>query len=99
MDNERNTSLHILIKNDENCSNIYKLIDLIYHFGNSHLDYSNYLNKIPIEMTNNIQIKKYLKEKKKILNLKCLCAKLIQIKQISFKYYFNKSLLEFINKH
>lgn len=50
-------------------------------------------------MINNIQIQKYVKEKKKIFNLKCLCAKLIKIKQISFDIYLNKSLIQFVNKH
>jgi len=33
-------------------------------------------------MTNNILIENYLKEKKKIFNLKCLCVRFIKIKQI-----------------
>ena len=50
-------------------------------------------------MTNNISIQNYLKEKKKIFNLKCLCARFIKIKQISFEQYLNKSLIHFIDKH
>jgi hypothetical protein len=91
--------LHILIKNGENSSNLYKSIDLLYNFGGAHLDFVNISNKTPIEMTNNIQIQNYLKEKKKIFNLKCLCAKFIKLKQISFKHYFNKSLCDFVYKH
>jgi hypothetical protein len=99
IDIEGNTSLHILIENGEFTSEIYQLIDLVYDFGGAHLDFVNMHNKTPIQMTNHIQIQNYLKEKKKIFNLKCLCAKLIKINQISFEYFLNKSLIDFIHKH
>jgi len=99
MDNERNSSLHILIKNSEDSFKIFQLIDLLYDFGGSHLDFVNIFNKTPIQITNNIQIQKYLREKKKISNLKCLCSRFIKLKQILFEHYLNKSLVEFVYKH
>ncbi len=99
MDKERNTSLHLLIKTNDKSSQIYQLIDLIYHYGHAHLDFLNIYNQTPIQLTNQTQIQKYLKDKKKIFNLKCLCATFIQLKQIPFQFYLNKSLSQFVSKH
>jgi len=99
MDNQRNSSLHILVKYNRNSSEIYQLIDLLYDIGGAHLDSVNIYNETPIQVTDNIQIKKYLKEKKKIFNLKCLCATFIKFKQLPFEHYLNKSLTQFVYKH
>ncbi|CAF1378706.1 unnamed protein product [Adineta steineri] len=91
----RDTPLHIFVRNSSDCDET--IFQLLCDAG-AHLDYMNALRKMPIDIVLNPNTKRLVKEKMK-LNLKCLCARLIQKNAIPFHGKICTSLINFVEKH
>ena len=96
IDTARNTPLHIVaINNKSTCDE--SILKLLCDAG-AHLDYANVLGEIPVDVASNLNIKRLLKSNMK-LSLKCLCARLIQKKNVPFREKIAVSLVNFVEKH
>jgi hypothetical protein len=95
IDAVRNTPLHVFASNKSTCDE--SILTLLCDAG-AHFDYVNVLRETPIDVASNSNIKQLLKSKMK-LSLKCLCARLIQKKNVPFQEKIAVSLVNFVEKH
>lgn len=100
LDIYRNTPLHRLMQNTSSMETIMIIGDLFCEFG-AHLDQVNNRGEIPLELipVTHDEIRRYLKEKMAVRQLKCICARLIRKQTLNYQEYFSNSLLNFIDKH
>jgi len=91
----RNTPLHVLVSNENGYDE--ELVKCLVDNG-AHLDCVNALREAPLNLVTNFNIKQWLKSKM-TLSLKCLCAQIIQKKNIAFEQKLSKSLRKFIEEH
>ncbi len=100
IDSERNTSLHLIAQRKDDIENILFIINLLCDTGGAHPDCVNNQGQTPLDSAFNIHIKTHLREKIGVGQLKCLCARLIRQREITFQdYKFSSSLVNFIEKH
>jgi ankyrin repeat protein len=92
----RNTPLHVFVSNNEYICD-ESLMKLLCDAG-AHLDYINSLGETPFDLAINPIIKQLL-TRQMHLSLKCLCARLIQKKNVPFRGKCSTSLVNFVKKH
>jgi Fem-1 family protein b len=99
LDIDRNTPLHILVRNMSSM-NVFKMIDLLCD-GGAHLDCVNNKRQTPLESVSIYRLKtiEWLKTKITVFRLKCLCAQIIQRQQLSYENSLSISLINFVQKH
>ena len=91
----RNTPLHTLAANRGRVNDA--LVILLVNRG-AHLDYVNALGETPADISMSLLVQMFL-EAKMTVNLKCLCARLIQQNEIPFRGRIFPSLERFVEKH
>ena len=91
----RNTPLHVFVSAWFRCDE--DILNFLCDHG-AHLDCVNVLRETPIDIASRANTIQLLKSKTQI-NLKCLCARLIQTNHILFHGKLSKSLIEFIEQH
>jgi Fem-1 family protein b len=91
----RNTPLHVIASN--NFAYNESILNLLCDVG-AHIDIVNALGQTPIDLATNLDTKRLLKSRM-TLSLKCLCARLIQEKNVSFQGKIGVSLFNFVEKH
>ncbi|CAF3128327.1 unnamed protein product [Rotaria socialis] len=91
----RMTPLHVFLSS----SSIHNenLLKLLCDDG-AHLDYVYNLREKAIHVTTNLAAKQLIKSKMQI-NLKCLCARLIQLNNVPFHGELTSSLVRFVEEH
>lgn len=94
-DSIRDTPLHVYVAQSDIVDNT--IIQYLYNAG-AHLDYANALGEIPFDITENSNIKQFLKTRAH-RSLKCICATLIQRNGIPFHEVITSSLANFVEKH
>ena len=94
-DFRQSTPMHIFVSNTED--GYESIFELLFQ-ANAHFDYTNDSGEIPLDLVRNANLKRLLMMKTRI-NLKCLCARLIQKENISFHGMISQSLASFVNKH
>ena len=92
----RNTPLHVFVSNSETTGSesILKLLS----DADAHFDYVNALGETPFDSATDPTIRQLLQIRMQ-LNLKCLCARLIQKINLPFHEHLSPSLVHFIEKH
>ncbi|CAF3506636.1 unnamed protein product [Rotaria sp. Silwood1] len=100
--NRSDTALHIVSRNfDQNIKeNVMKIIEILLN-ANAHIDYVNYHGKTPFDEVVDTDIRFLLQSKHKLPRLKCLCARLITIHQITYDHVWPKptALTNFVQLH
>ncbi|CAM4761520.1 unnamed protein product [Rotaria magnacalcarata] len=91
----QNTPLHVIASSKS--ANDEPLLNLLCDAG-AHLDFANVLGETPADLSVIPEIKQLLKRRFK-LNLKCMCARLIRKKNLSFHGTIAVSLMNFVDKH
>lgn len=94
-DAKRNTPLHVFVSNSRD--NDEAILQLLCN-ANAHLDCVNDFIETPLDVAFDPKMKQLLKVKMK-LSLKCLCARLIQKKNIPFHGIIANSLVTFVERH
>jgi hypothetical protein len=103
MDSERNTALHILVRNRE-CDNATAIIDFLCNNAGAHIDFADHNGNSPIEYHDTIQPYMHpkiqrLRHKMGVTRLKCRCAHLVKYGKLSYQGYLSSSLVNFVHKH
>jgi len=92
--------LHLIAQRKDDIENVLFLIDLLCDTGGAHIDCVNHRGETPLESASNLDVKKYLREKIGVDQLKCLCARFIRQQKIPFdNCQFSILLVNFIEKH
>lgn len=73
------------------------ILNLLCDAG-AHLDFNNAFGQTPLDLATMAEAKQLLKIRMKF-SLKCLCAQLIQKKNIAFRGNLAISLVNFVEKH
>jgi hypothetical protein len=82
-----NTALHISCQNDTNDS--LAVVQLLINSG-AHIDSMNMYKQTPFDIAQTHEIRTLLKSKQSPSRLKCLCARLIIDKQLSYEFLWPK---------
>ncbi|CAF2040033.1 unnamed protein product [Rotaria magnacalcarata] len=91
----RNTPLHVFLSSSSIRNE--NLLKLLCDYG-AHLDYVNNLREKAIDVTTNLAAKQLIKSKMQ-LNLKCRCARLIQLNNVPFHGELTSSLVRLVEEH
>jgi hypothetical protein len=77
-----NTALHIISSSDTNDS--IAVVKLLINSG-AHIDCMNKFDQTPLDVAKNVEIRNLLKTKQSPSRLKCLCARLIVAKKLTYE--------------
>ncbi|CAF4026614.1 unnamed protein product [Rotaria magnacalcarata] len=91
----RNTPLHVFLSSSSIRNE--NLLKLLCDYG-AHLDYVNNLREKAIDVTTNLAAKQLIKSKMQ-LNLKCRCARLIQLNNVPFHGELTSSLVRLVEEY
>lgn len=94
-DATRNTPLHIIVSNKGPCDESF--LSLLWDAG-AHLDYTNTLAKTPADLATMTSTRQLLTSRMN-MSLKCLCARLIRKRDVSYAKKIGTSLINFVEKH
>ena len=96
------TALHIVSRNfgQHVKGNVMKIIEILLDVG-AHIDYVNYCGKTPLDEAIDTDIRTLLRSKQKLPRLKCLCARLVTMHQITYDHVWPKptALTNFVQLH